>query len=144
MSAHLSHERHTDGYEPQVVHRRIHVGDTVRVTDGAQRGRAGSVTTLYTTSAEVRFDGDGDWTFPKRWLELVGDGAAGASEKSSHARAAFLAVWERAAANGVRIGIDRAVTVVDAFRDTAATNGRDGVTAVLDEIMARLLGRATE
>jgi hypothetical protein len=169
MTAHPSPERRTDGYEPQVVHRRIHVGDTVRVTDGAQEGRTGTVTTLFTTSAEVRFTGDGDWTVPKRWLELISDGTGRVPEESSHtrqhrsdisdpavrgerqatlvvvpqqARVPFVAERDRAEANGVRIGIDQAVKLVDTFRDTSAANGRDGVAAVLDEIMARLLGRA--
>lgn len=168
MSAHLSPEHRTEDYEPQVAHPRIHVGDTVHVTDGSQQGRTGTVTTLDTTSAEVRFAGDGDWTVPKRWLKLVGDGTGRVPGTSSHprqhpsdssnravpgkepptlvvvpnqARASFVTEWDRAEANGVRIGIDTAVKLVDTFRDTAAAQGRDGVVAVLDEIMARLLGR---
>ncbi len=129
MSAHRSPERDTDGFQPQVVHRRIHVGDTVRVTGGAHQGRTGTVTTLDTTSADVRFNGDGDWTVPKRWLEPIGDGTG-----------RVVAEWDRAEADGVRIGIDSAVKLVGTFRDSAAAKGRDGVAAVLDEITARLLG----
>jgi hypothetical protein len=65
MSHHT--EERDDGYPPVTVHRRVRVGDEVRVTaEGIHRGRVGIVTSLSEWNAMVNLDGERAWLLKSR------------------------------------------------------------------------------
>jgi hypothetical protein len=64
MSHHT--EERDDGYPPVTVHRRVRVGDEVRVTAGEYEGKVGVVEWLSQIRAWVDFGGTGEWVLKAR------------------------------------------------------------------------------
>lgn len=132
-------EREGDGMAPIYVLKHRHDDDETPAQDMGEHPPAGSIPLRETTTTELLAD------YQAAVLDMVHDVAA---DSLRQARAAedggSLAAYDRGEESGRRMGLKRAVAILNRLRDTAETKGDDDVVAAFDDLATELLAEVDQ